>query len=349
MKIKQESQFINNTEKKLFGLMPDGESIYICTIANKNGVQLEVINYGATVISLKIPLNNGRTVDVVLGFDSLENYIKSFDLAGAPYLGATVGRYAGRINKGSFVLDGKTFQLNINNNSHSLHGGHLNFSKVVWTIKDMYNGENPSITLTYVSPAGEENYPGELSVEITYTLTEDNVLLIEYSGTTTENTIVNLTHHSYFNLNGHDGEVLSQEITVNADKILETTNENIPTGAFLDLLDSPFDFLSTKKCPAKIDTTFVLKKEKDAAASLYSPKNNLKMTVYTDQPVIHIYVGGNCETLEGKQNALYHLSSGICFETQNFPDAPNQDHFPSGVLNIGETYCHKTSYKFEIF
>jgi aldose 1-epimerase len=349
MKIKQESQFIPNSETKLFGLMPDGESIYVCKIANKKGAILEVINYGATVSSLKIPLKNGGTVDVVLGFDSLESYIKSFDLAGAPYLGSTVGRYAGRINKGSFVLDGKTFQLNINNNNHSLHGGKLNFSKVAWTVKNIHSGENPSITLTYVSPAGEENYPGELSVELTYTFTEENELLIEYSATTTEDTIVNLTHHSYFNLNGHNSEVLSQEMVISADKILEATTENIPTGVFLDLADSSFDFSSPKKCPATIDTTFVLNKEKEEVASLYSPKNNLKMTVYTDQPVIHIYVGGNCETIEGKEKALYHSLSGICFETQNFPDAPNQDHFPSAVLKIGETYCHKTRYKFEIF
>lgn len=329
--------------------MPDGEAIFAYRITNKNGAKLEVINYGATVSSLKIPLKNGEVVDVVLGFDNLESYIKSFDLAGSPYLGSTVGRYAGRINKGRFVLNGKTFQLNMNNNSHSLHGGAVGFSQVIWKLKKIKYGENPSITLTYLSPHGEENYPGDLSVEITYTLSEENELIIEYSATTTGDTIVNLTHHSYFNLNGHDSEVLSQEMTINAAKMLEKTEDNIPTGVFLDLAGSPFDFSLPKKCPATIDTTFVLNNKSDVAASLYSSKNKLKMTVYTDQPAVHIYVGGNCGSILGKEKVSYHSSSGICFETQNFPDAPNQAHFPDAILKKGETYCQKTGYKFEIF
>ncbi|TDE48479.1 aldose epimerase family protein [Flavobacterium sp. GT3P67] len=349
MKIKQESHFITNSETKLFGLMPDGEAISAYQISNKNGIKLEVINYGATVSSLKIPLKNGGVVDVVLGFDNLEAYLKSFDLESAPYLGATVGRFAGRIGDGTFKLNDEIFNLNKNNNNHSLHGGTIGFSQVVWKVKSVNYGENLSITLTYLSPNDEENYPGDLSVELTYTLSEQNELIIEYSATTTEDTIVNLTHHSYFNLNGHDSEVLSQEMSISADKVLETTKENIPTGIFLDLANSPFDFSLSKNCPAIIDTTFVLSKEKEVVASLYSPKNSLKMTVYTDQPAVHIYVGGNCGTIKGKEKVLYHSSSGICFETQNLPDAPNQAHFPDAVLKKGETYCHKTSYKFEIF
>ncbi|MGZ9736380.1 aldose epimerase family protein [Flavobacterium sp. GNP002] len=348
MKIKQESHFITNSETKLFGLMPDGEAIFAYQISNKNGIKLEVINYGATVSSLKIPLKNGGVVDVVLGFDNLEAYLKSFDLESAPYLGATAGRFAGRIGDGTFSLNDKIFHLNKNNNKHSLHGGTIGFSQVVWKAKNVNYGENPSITLTYLSPDGEENYPGNLSVELIYTLSEENELIIEYSATTTADTIVNLTHHSYFNLNGHHSEVLSQEMAVSSDKVLEKTTENIPTGVFLDLADSPFDFSLPKKCPATIDTTFVLNKENDVVASLFSPENKLKMTVYTDQPAVHIYVGGNCGTILGKEKVLYHSSSGICFETQNFPDAPNQAHFPDAVLKTGETYCHKTRYKFEI-
>lgn len=347
MEKKQESHLFTNSETKLFGLMPDGEAIFAYQITNKNGIKLEVITYGATVSSLKIPLKNGEVVDVVLGFDHLEAYLKSFDLENAPYLGATVGRFAGRIGDGTFSLNGKTFHLNKNNNKHSLHGGIIGFSQVVWKVKNVNYGENPSITLHYLSLNGEENYPGNLSVELTYTLSEENELIIEYSATTTEDTIVNLTHHSYFNLNGHHADVLSQEMTVSADTILQATTENIPTGVFLDLVDSPFDFSLPQKCPATIDTTFILNKEKEVAASLYSPKNNLKMTAYTDQPAVHIYVGGNCETIEGKEKALYHPLSGICFETQNFPDAPNQAHFPNSVLKTGATYCHKTRYKFE--
>lgn len=327
--------------------MPDGEAVYSYELTNKSGMQLKVIAYGATVTSLKIPLKDGKIVDVVLGFDNLEAYIKSFDLEAAPYLGATIGRFAGRINNGIFSLNGEVFHLNRNNNKHSLHGGDIGFSQVVWAVKAVSHGLNPSISLSYLSPDKEENYPGDLSVELTYTLSEENELIVEYKATTTGDTIVNLTHHSYFNLDGHDSEVLSQEMTVNAKEMLETTPENIPTGRFLDLAGSRFDFSSPKKCPAIIDTTFVLNKEKETAASLFSEKNKLKMTVFTNQPAVHVYVGGNCVAIEGKEEVLYHSLSGICFETQNFPDAPNQEHFPSSVLKAGETYAHKTRYKFE--
>jgi aldose 1-epimerase len=348
MKIKNIPHLIMDSAAELFGIMPNDEAIYSCELINKNGIQLKVINYGATVTSLKIPLDSDKIVDVVLGFDNLEGYLKSFDLESAPYLGATVGRYAGRINKGLFELNGKTFGLNINNDKHSLHGGNLGFSKVVWDIKSINQGENPSITLMHKSQNNDENYPGNLSVELTYTLSEENELIIEYHATSTEDTIVNLTHHSYFNLDGHNSDVSNQEMIVNSKEILETTNENIPTGKFLDVTNSAFDFSSFKNCPAKIDTTFVLNKEQDLAASLFSKKNKLKMSVYTNQPAVHIYVGGNCESINGKEDVLYHSLSGICFETQNFPDAPNHKHFPSPVLKKDATYKHKTKHKFEI-
>jgi aldose 1-epimerase len=348
MKIKNIPHFIMGSTVKLFGIMPNGVAVHSCELINKNGMQLKVINYGATVTSLKIPLENDKIVDVVLGFDNLEGYLKSFDLESAPYLGATVGRFAGRINKGIFELNGKIFGLNINSDNHALHGGNLGFSKVVWEVKSINHGENPSITLVYASPNNDEKYPGDLSVELTYTLSEKNELIIEYHATSTEDTIVNLTHHSYFNLDGHNSDVSNQEMSVNSKEILETTNENIPTGTFLDLTNSPFDFSSFKKCPAKIDTTFILNKGKELAASLFSKKNKLKMSVYTDQPAVHIYVGGNCEAIKGKENVLYHSLSGICFETQNFPDAPNHEHFSSSVLKKDAIYEQKTTYKFEI-
>lgn len=348
MEINNIPHFIVDSTAELFGIMPNGVAVYSYELINKNGIQLKIINYGATVTSLKIPLENDKTVDVVLGFDNLEAYLKSFDLESAPYLGATVGRFAGRINNGTFELNGKTFDLNANNNSHSLHGGNLGFSKVVWEVKDIKKEDNPSITLAYASPNNDENYPGDLSVEITYTLSENNELIIEYHAATTEDTIVNLTHHSYFNVDGHNSAVSDLEMSVNANEILETTNENIPTGTFLDVTDSSFDFSSFKNCPAKIDTTFILNKEQDLAATLFSKKNKLKMSLYTDQPAVHIYVGGNCGTINGKENVLYHSLSGICFETQNFPDAPNHKHFPSSVLKKDAIYQHKTIYRFEI-
>lgn len=334
---------------KSFGLTPNNKAVNSVQLTNKNGAQLNVVSYGATVTALKIPLKNGDLLDVVLGFDSLDDYINSFDLEGAPYLGATVGRFAGRINNAVFDLNEKTIQLNKNNNNHSLHGGKSGFSQKIWKIKYVNEGKNPSVALTYFSPDNQENYPGDLSMELTYTLSEENEFIIEYRATATEDTIVNLTHHSYFNLDGHQFDVLDQELMVNSRKILETTDENIPTGRFLNLADSPFDFSQPKKCPSKIDNTFVLENEDKLAASLFSKKNNLKMSVFTNQPAVHVYVGGSCSNkIKGKENADYHSLSGICFETQNFPDAPNHEHFPSAVLRKGELYYHKTIYKFEI-
>ena len=333
---------------ELFGFVANGGAVDSYELTNQNGMQLKVINYGATITSLKMPLKNGKIVDVVLGFDTLDAYIKSFDLEGAPYFGATVGRFAGRINNGTFNLNGKIFHLNKNNNTHSLHGGNIGFSQKVWKVENVNEGENPSITLSYLSPDNEENYPGDLSVALTYTLSEENELIIEYKANTTQDTIVNLTHHSYFNLDGHESDISEQELIVNSEKMLETTNENIPTGRFINTANSSFDYSKPKKCPSKIDNTFVLEKEDEFAASLFNKKNNLKMTVYTNQPGVHIYVGGNCfNAVKGKENADYHSLSGICFETQNFPDAPNHEHFPSSVLKKEEAYHHKTIYEFK--
>lgn len=333
---------------KFFGNLPDGGIIDSCEMTNKNGMQLKVITYGATITSLKIPLGKGGFIDVVLGFDTLEAYIKSFDLESAPYLGSTVGRYAGRISNGDFNLNGKTINLNRNNNNNSLHGGNIGFSQKQWKIKNVTEGENPSITLSYFSPDGEENYPGDLSIDLTYTLSDENELIIEYVATTSEDTVINLTHHSYFNLDGHSSTILEQDLLINSNKILETNEHNIPTGQFLNLENNLFDFNQAKKCPQTIDTTFVLNDGEEISASLFSPKNNLEMLVYTNQPAVHIYVGGNCfNAIKGKENADYHPLSGICFETQNFPDAPNHDHFPNAVLRKNEVYQHKTMYKFQ--
>lgn len=333
---------------KFFGNLPDGGVIDSCELTNKNGMQLKVITYGATIAALKIPLKKGGFVDVVLGFDTLQDYLNSFNLESAPYFGATVGRYAGRICNSTFNLNGKSIHLNNNNNGHSLHGGNIGFSQKKWEIKKVVEGENPSITLSYFSPDGEENYPGDISVDLTYTLSEENELIIEYAATTSEETIINLTHHSYFNLEGHHSTIAEQEITIDSNKILEADDQNIPTGQFLNLENNPFDFNQAKKCPQSIDTTFVLNQSDAFSASLYSPKNNLEMLVFTNQPAVHIYVGGNCfNTIKGKENLDYNALSGICFETQNFPDAPNHEHFPNAVLKKGEVYQHKTIYKFQ--
>lgn len=322
-----------------------------CTIlTNKNGLKIKVASFGATLVSLQVPLKNSESVDVVLGFEDIESYIKSFKLDGSPYFGAIVGRYAGRIDNGIFELNGKQYQLSQNNGSNSLHGGDNNFSRKIWKIKNEKAGENPSVTLTNLSLSGEENYPGDLYVEVTYTLSENNEVIIEYVATTTQDTVINLTHHSYFNLDGHKGTIANQELTVNSENKLEVREDGIPTGKYVPVKNTNFDFRLPKECPLNIDNTFVVDNPEGVVASLRSAKNNLNMDVYTNQPGVHIYVGGkHPEGLNGKENAKYHSQSGICFETQNFPDAPNHKGFPNAILRVGETYSQKTTYKFQSF
>ncbi len=347
MELKHISQLQEQSNCKLFGLLSDNTEIHSVELTNKNGMKVQIISYGATVTSLQIPVNE-KLVDVVLGFDNLESYLKSHTLPSAPYFGTTVGRYAGRIHNGSFTLNNKTFQLAGNNNGNTLHGGNVGFDKKPWTISAIAQGENPSVTFSLLSEDLDENFPGELLVSLTYILTEENELKLEYKATTTEDTVINLTHHSYFNLDGHDTNVLNQKMFIDADTMLETNDDNIPTGKFTALTNHNFDFRTVKNCPTSIDNSFVINTKSKIPAQLFSSKNNLKMSVFTDQPSVHIYVGGNCfDTLKGKEDANYNAVSGICFETQNFPDAPNQPHFPNSVLKKGEEYHQSTVYKFE--
>ena len=348
MEIKHITQFQDQSDCKLFGLMPDNEEIHSFELMNKNGMKVQLINYGATVTSLKVPVSNGKLVDVVLGFDTLESYLASYNLPSAPYFGTTVGRYAGRISKGTFTLNDETFQLVGNNNGNTLHGGNIGFGRRAWNVTDITSGENPSITFSLLSEDSDENFPGELHVYLTYTLTEENELKLDYKATSTKDTIINLTHHSYFNLDGHDTSVLDQQMFIDADKMLETDAEGIPTGKFTDLSNNALDFRSPKNCPSSIDNSFVIEAKDKVIAQLFSEKNNLKMDVYTDQPSVHIYVGGNCfNILEGKEHTKYHTTSGICFETQNFPDAPNKAHFPNSILKKDSVYNQTTVYKFD--
>lgn len=340
------SQTEANKTVKSFGSLPDGKEILCYTLANRNGYEFSVINYGAIITSLKVPIQKGKKIDIVLGFESLDDYIKSYYLPSPPYFGATVGRFAGRINNAEFSINAKKHFLNKNLGEHNIHGGILGFSRKVWKVIIVTLEENPSITLEYLSQSDEENFPGELTVKVTYTLTEENELIVNYTATASEETVVNLTQHSYFNLDGHSNDITNQMLQVNSNNVLETNEELIPTGEFAPLKNHAFDFSSAKPCPIAIDNTFVL--ENENAATLVSEKNRLKMTVTTNQPAVHIYVGGNCfNQIKGKENADYHTKSGICFETQNFPDAPNHSNFPSSFLKEGEVYHHKTIFKFE--
>ena len=319
------SQINSPINAKLFGFLSDGKEVFCHTITNKKGVEISIINYGSTITSLKIPLANGRKIDVVLGFETLEDYINSYHLPSPPYFGTAVGRFAGRINNAEFSINEKRNFLNKNLGEHNIHGGILGFGRKLWTVIANPSEENPSITLEYISKNNEENFPGELTVQVKYELTEDNELKVTFTAKTTEDTIVNLTQHSYFNLDGHSNDIINLKLQINSEKILETNYELIPSGNFVSLKNHSFDFAQAKACPYSIDNTFIL--ENENAATLISEKNKLKMSVITNQPAVHIYVGGNCfDKIKGKENANYHPKSGICFETQNFPDAPNQAH-----------------------
>lgn len=339
-------QVKNPTHTKFFGVAPDGEESVLHVLKNGNGCELAVSNYGATVTSLKMINNRNQKVDVVLGFDFLENYIDSFNLPSSPYFGTAVGRFAGRINQGQFVLNGQKINLAKNNGNHHLHGGETGLSRVFWQVKAINYHQNPSITLQYISKSTEDFFPGELAVEVTYTLTENNEFKVSFFAKSTQDTVINLTHHAYFNLAGHAKSITNQKVSVSAQNILETTADLIPTGKFISLENHPFDFSTPKDCPISIDTTFVL--DSTEAACLSCEETNLKMTVYTNQPAVHIYVGGNCfNQIPGKENANYHAKSGICFETQNFPDAPNHPHFPTAILKKDAIYTNETLFKFE--
>lgn len=316
-------------------------------LTSKTGMQLEVLNLGATITALKIPLPNHQPVDVVLGFDSPIDYINSFQYGHAPYFGAVVGRFAGRIRNAQFQLNGSSVELEKNLGNHHIHGGKQGFSKNIWKVCSRTEGDEPSISFTLTSPHLDENYPGELKVEVRYTLTLANELDVYYKATAKADTLVNLTQHSYFNLDGHQGDVTDQELKIKADTVLETDEENVPTGQRISLENHPYDFSKFKPVPGQIDDAFVLDFENDLAAELKSEKNKIHMKVYTNQPCLQVYVGGQVDSkLTSKGQTGYHKTSGICFETQAFPDAPNHEGFPSAFLKKNEVYRQHTKFQF---
>ena len=327
-------------------ITPVKNNISLYKITNKNGIEINLTNYGATLLSLYVPSKNGK-IDVVLGFHSIDEYIKAFEIGASPYFNAVVGRFAGRIKNAQFQLNGKTIQLDQNHGKHHLHGGKHQLSNVAWNFEN-YNEETNTLTFSYFSKANEF-YPGDVTIEVAYTLTDENELNIKYKATTTEDTLLNLTNHAYFNLDGISGNTLDQKLQINAEKFLELDDENIPTGNFIPMENHAFDFRSSKNVVAGIDHCFVLKNNKEPAAILESVKNGLTMKVYTDQPAVQIYVGGKTsDELQNKESVKYHTESGICFETQAFPDAPNHEDFPNAILRKGETYQQNTTFQFII-
>jgi aldose 1-epimerase len=340
-----------------FGKTKDGKAVDVYTLTNGRGSEAKIITYGGAVISLKIPDRQGKVDDIVLGFDSIADYEKH-----TAFFGALIGRYGNRIAKGKFTLDGREYKLATNNGENHLHGGVRGFDRVVWTAKPSADKKGASLELTYLSVDGEEGYPGNLHVKVIYTLTESSELKIVYSATTDKPTVINLTHHSYFNLAG-GGDVLNHQLLLFADRYTPTDSGSIPTGVLAEVKGTPFDFTKAKAIGARIgqddeqlkfghgyDHNWVLTRKGNGvelAAVVYEPTSGREMEVYTTEPGIQFYSGNFLDgSIPGKGGKSYPFRSGFCLETQHFPDSPNRANFPSTVLRPGQTYSQTTIYAF---
>ncbi|MBC2456950.1 aldose epimerase family protein [Clostridium beijerinckii] len=345
-------------EKRLFGTIPNEKEVYIYTLKNSNGMKVEISNYGGTIVSSLIPNKNDEFIDVILGYDTLENYLK-----GDKFFGALIGRFGNRIQYGKFSLNGKEYHLAQNDGENHLHGGIKGFDKVVWDSKIIEDLPN-ALELSYYSKDGEEGYPGNLDVKVTYILTEDNSIEINYNATTDKDTIVNLTNHAYFNLSGHSsGDVLNQKLMINADKFTVNDQYSIPTGEIKEVDDTPMDFRKLTPIGKNINSDYnqiVFGKGFDhnwvlnangslelKAAQAVDENSGIVMDVYTTTPGIQFYSGNFLDGSDiGKNNAVYNRRNGFCLETQYFPNSINCSNFKSPILKAGEIYEHKTIYKF---
>jgi aldose 1-epimerase len=346
-------------KKQAWGKTPNGGEVDLYTLTNKNGMSAEITTYGGRVVTLKVPDRSGAFNDVVLGFDSLDGYLKD-----NPYFGAIIGRYGNRIANARFPLDGKEFKLSANENGNTLHGGAKGFDKVVWTGKDASGPDGPAVELMYLSPNGEEGFPGNLAVTVRYTLTDNNELKLHYTATTDQTTVVNLTNHSYFNLAGQNsGEILNHEMMIRADRFTPINAKLIPTGELRPVKGTPFDFTQPTAIGARIndnneqlklahgyDHNFVLNSGGGSmalAARVHDPKTGRVMEVETTEPGIQFYTGNFLDgTIHGKGGAVYNFRDAFCLETQHFPDSPNEPKFPTVVLKPGDTYDTTTVYRF---
>ncbi len=348
--------------QKSFGKTANGTPVILYTLTNANGVQAQITNYGGTLVSLRTPDRKGRPGDIVLGWDTLDGYLK-----GTTYFGALIGRYGNRIAKGKFNLEGTDYKLAVNNGPNSLHGGKRGFDKVVWKSTPLTKlaGGGVGVQLSYLSPDGEEGYPGNLTVKATWTLTDDNALKLEYMAQTDSATVINLTAHPYFNLNGAgNGTVLNHIVYLNADNYTPTDATAIPTGEISSVAGTPFDFRKPTAIGARIeannqqikfgsgyDHNFVLNhKEGDTeilAARVSSPTTGRTLEVYTSEPGIQFYTGNFLNGKDiGHGGKAYPRRSAFCLEAQHYPDSPNHPNFPTTTLQPGDIYRSTTTYKF---
>lgn len=336
-------------------------SIY--TLKNANGIELRILDYGGIIVSLIAPDRAGHLDDIVLGFDSPADY-----QGASAYFGAIIGRYANRIARGRFALDGRSYALAMNDGPNHLHGGVRGFDKVVWDVSPFEAKDSVGLTLRYTSPNGEEGYPGTLRATVTYTLTEESELIFDYHTTTDRPTPVNLTQHSYFNLAGQGvGDVLDHVVTLNADAFTPVDATLIPTGEIRSVEGTPLDFRTPTAIGARIDRddeqlrygrgydhNFVLSKGGSTnhptfAARVFEPTNGRVMDIYTTEPGLQFYSGNSLDgTLRGKNGVRYGRRSGFAMETQHFPDSPNRPHFPSTILMPGTEYRSRTLLRFTV-
>ncbi len=327
-----------------------GEDIYLFTLNNTNGTEVCITNYGAIITSFKIRQANGTVNNIVLGFDKVEDYLSEEYLAGYPYFGAAIGRYANRIKNGEFSIDDKKYMLKKNKVTDHLHGGDNGFDKKVWKV-NLYSDK--TLSLGYKSVDGEEGYPGNLETELRFELTDNDELIYEFLAKTDKATVVNLTHHSYFNLNNGKGTIGGHLVNISAASILEQDNNFVVTGKSLPVTDTIYDFKKTRRIDKNwnaadgYDQTYVLEQPdiNIPAAEAYNENTGVRLQVFTSEPVVHFYTGKWIPHLNGQSNKNYGPFSGFCFETHKHPNSINIPHFPDTVLRPGEAYYTKTIYR----
>ena len=341
--------------KERFGQMPDGRQVDLYTLTNAKSLKAKVMNFGAILVAMEVPDKNGNLTDVTLGYDALERYIKR-----GSFFGATVGRYANRIGKARFVLNGVEYKLAANNGENHLHGGIKGFDKVLWDAEEVKTKDAVGVTMSYLSKDGEEGYPGNLKCTVTYTLTNDNELKIGYGAQTDKTTIVNLTNHSYWNLAGQgNGDVLGHELMINADKYTVFDKGLIPTGEITSVKGTALDFTQPASIGSRIaqvgggyDHNYVLNGGGGSlvlCARVYEPTSGRVMEVYTTEPGVQLYTSNSFNgSVTGKAGKVYNKYGGFCLETQHFPDSPNKPSFPPVVLEPGKKYISTTIYRFSV-
>ena len=340
-------------KKEIFGQSPKGEKVFLYTLINPDGITVKITNYGAIITAIEMADNKGSKENVVLGFQTLDEYLSPEYLTNYPYFGAVCGRYCNRIDGGKFELEDVTYQLNINNGPNSLHGGSVGFDRMVWSPKTIEKPDFVGLELKYRSVHLEENYPGNLDVTIIYKLTHKNELQIEYKAVTDRTTVVNLTNHTYFNLTSGKENVFNHYLQVKGKKRTVNSPDLIPTGEIADVAGTPFDFMEAKPIGTRIgelpdgyDLNYVLDNfdsKMICAGKLSEKKSGRKVTVYTTEPALQIYTGYYIPSL-GSRFGRY---SGLALETQHYPDSPNHPDFPSTVLRPGETFQSKTTFHFQ--